>query len=229
MAANRQSTGQLADARLGGGLNSAISGAQAQPYSTGAPITGNGFYNFSQYGLPSIQNNVNESDTISTVKSLYDLKNAQTNDNSVKAANLSAELAWLESRPETIARDQQIVSLMDSIDQLKKATDSNTAATQATLNPLYSQGHGALAIGYYKAATGIEGIVGGSGGTDSTEVRMMLTPGEHLKVTPQGQSSNDNSRQTTIIQNFYGGATSTQRRSRRQAEQGFAQSMLALA
>lgn len=48
-----------------------------------------------------------------------------------------------------MARDQQIVQLSESLKQLKQSTDANTAATQATLNPLYS-GRGALAIGYYK-------------------------------------------------------------------------------
>jgi hypothetical protein len=151
----------------------------------------------------------------------------------VQASDLSAELAWLQTQPETIARDQNIVSLMNSINQLKQATDSNTAATAATLNPLYSQGHGALAIGYYKAATGLDGLVQGPSGVDQVPVHMMLTAGERVQVTPQGQSqnSNDNSRSshTTIVQSFdFRGAQSNSRRSSRQYAQGFGQTAAAM-
>gem|GEM_PF-4588898 len=196
--------------QFGGGVNGAISSLQGGAFGAGA-----------------------RQDNISTVDNLYQLRNAQTNDNNVKVSNLNEEMAWLQSRPETIARDQQIVSLQHSIDQLKTATDSNTAATQATLNPLYSQGHGALAIGYYHAANGLDGVVGGSGGTDSQAFHAMLTPGERVTVTPPGQAANSNAASggPPVVNNVFNignGTTSTSRRSARQVAQGFAQSIAAL-
>lgn len=220
-----------------GGLSSALNYAlQQQPGAANLATTtngGSGLVPFSAYGLQDVvlKQAQSESDIMSQVDTLYQLKNAQTGDNAVKLANLQEELAWLQSRPETMARDQQIVQLYNSIKGLTDATNANTAAT---LNPLYSQGHGALAIGYYKAATGLEGIVGGSGGTDSTPVHMMLTPGEHLKVTPKGQApSNDNGGGTTVVNNntsivFNDTRTSNARRSLRQFGQGFGQAAAAM-
>lgn len=166
---------------------------------------------------------------IDTVSTLYDLKNSQTIDPTAQASNLQAEISWLQTLPETIARDQKIISLQQSIDQLKNSTDANTAATQATLNPLYPQGHGALAIGYYKAAGGLDVTAQGPTSGDQIPFHAMVNGGENIKITPAGQSTNDNSKTININQYFPGGSTDTSRRSMRQARQGFAQSMAAAA
>jgi hypothetical protein len=63
---------------------------------------------------------------------------------------------------------------------------------------------------------------------DQVPFQAMINGGERVQITPAGQSSNDNSKQTTIVQNFYGGTQDNRRRSRRQAEQGFAQSIAAI-
>lgn len=207
-----------------GGLAAAIAAA------TNAPNTF-GFTGISPQGydllkvLGPLRSNIG--DKISSVDQLTQLQNAQTSDKSVQISNLRSEMDWLATLPASIERDQKIVSLQDSIDQLTVATDANTAATQATLNPLYSQGHGALAIGYYKAATGLDGVVQGSGGVDSVPVHLMMTPGEPIKAGPAAMSSNDNSKQITVNQYFSGGLTNTRRRSMRQAGQGFSQSIAA--
>jgi hypothetical protein len=57
---------------------------------------------------------------------------------------------------------------------LRKAADANTAAAVATLNPLYTQGHDALAIEHYHAANGLDGAAqGGSPGVDSVPIHIM--------------------------------------------------------
>jgi len=159
------------------------------------------------------------------VSQLYDIKNAQTGDKATKISNLNEELAWLQSRPETIARDQQIVNLMQSIDQLNKSTQANTAATEATLNPLYSQGHGALAIGYYKAAAGVDLIARGPPSGDTIPFHAMVNGGERIRITPPG--ANDNSGSRTVVNNnnfvFNNTSTSNARRNMRQLGQGFGQ------
>jgi len=141
---------------------------------------------------------------------------------------IESQIALLLLEPWNLARDAQENALKKSLAELTDSTDALNKTMQASLNPLYTEGRSALRIGYYKAARGLEGIVGGSGGTDSTPVHMMLTPGERVTVTPPGQSSNDNSR-TVInnVTNIFGGSQSTTRRSARQASQGFAQMMAA--
>jgi hypothetical protein len=207
----------------GGGINGAISSVQGGGYG--------GWLNPATDGPQIAKQQAYETQSYQTLQTLYDLKNAGTNDNNTKIANYEAEMAFLQSRPETIARDQAISSLQQSIDGLTTATKANTAAT---LNPLYTQGAGALAIGYYHAATGLDATVQGSGGTDSVPVHIMMTPGETLSARPPGQSSNDNSgssSRSAPTQNIYmdlrGMDSNTARRNRRQVAQGLGQAAAA--
>jgi hypothetical protein len=62
------------------------------------------------------------------VDTLTQVLNSQTTDKTVQASNIQSEIAWLNTQPETIARDQKIADLQQSMDSLKNATVSNTAA-----------------------------------------------------------------------------------------------------
>ncbi len=138
-------------------------------------------------------------------------------------------LANLNSQPETVARDELIKQLTDSLKQLTSATNDNTSAIQAQLDPLMSQGHSyldQLKIGYYHAASGMDATVQGNGGTDSVPVHMMLTPGERLQVTPPGGRTtiaNDNKKVVTqyITFNLQGDNSSSAPLSVRQRAQGY--------
>ena len=144
-----------------------------------------------------------------------------------QAGSLQGQIDLLQRQPVTLARDELIKSLTDQLKQLTDASKENTDALRTSADPLFSQGHeylNSLRIGYYKAATGLSGIVGGSGGTDSTPVHMMLTPGEHVQVTPAGgRVSNDNSKNVTqnITQNIVINTTPADRLTGRQRAQGF--------
>jgi hypothetical protein len=112
-----------------------------------------------------------------------------------------------------------------------EATKENTEAlNKVTLNPLYN-GRDALKVGYMGAASGLDMMVqGGIPGVDSVPVHIMAQQGERVQVTPAGQVSNDNSRtSTTIVNQYFGGGSPMSRRSRRQALQGFNQSVAAAA
>jgi hypothetical protein len=146
-----------------------------------------------------------------------------------KIKTYQSEIEKLKAQPQTLARDELIKKLTSSMEQLTDATNG----LKVSIDPLISQGHdylNSLKIGYYQAATGLSGIVQGSGGTDSTPVHMMLTPGEHVQVTPPGQmiaaNSNvatDNSKNVTqyITIRIDGGTTDVDRRTARQRAQGF--------
>jgi hypothetical protein len=178
--------------------------------------------------IGAVQKLPSQLDPSGTLSTLFGLKNSQTTDNASKIANDQQFLGWLQAQPQTIANLQAIASLTSEIQTLSKATDANTAATQATLNPLYSQGHGALAIGYYKAAAGLDMIAQGPTSGDQVPFHAMINGGERVRIEPAGQSSNDNSRQISVVQNFYGISNNNRRRSARQAGQGFAQPIAAL-
>lgn len=131
-------------------------------------------------------------------------------------------------------------ALETRINDLKNATDKNTEATKAntlSLNPLYSQGHSALKIGYYQAASGLDMMVrGGTPGVDSVPVPIMAQQGERIIVVPPGGRApgNDNAPPPVVsqpmIMNFTFGSdsTSNRRRSMRQFAQGFAQTAAAM-
>jgi hypothetical protein len=102
----------------------------------------------------------------------------------------------------------------------------------SALNPLYSQGHGALAIGYYHAASGLDVVAQGPSFGDQIPFRAMVNGGERIQITPPGQSSNDNrsSSAPVVVQNFdlRGVSTNNRRRSVRQFTQGFGQTAAAM-
>ncbi|MES5483570.1 phage tail length tape measure family protein [Bradyrhizobium sp. INPA03-11B] len=177
-----------------------------------------------QLGL-SKSTTINDSDIISQVQQLYDIKNAQTTDTAVKNANLQEELAWLNSRPESIARDQAIAQLTQAIQQNSSATSANTAS----LNPLYN-GRGALQIGYYKAASGLDVVAQGPTSGDQIPFHAMVNGGERITVTPAGQSASSTDNRRTIVQNITlpPAPTSSARRVQRQWAQGFGQAAAAL-
>lgn len=205
-----------------GGLGAAISTAQ-QKISTGGKFNFGGIFG----GTGAT---VNQPD-LGALQSLYELKNAQTDDKATKVANLNELMGILQAQPETIARDQQIVQLNDSIKQLKQATDANTAATAATLNPLYSQGHGALAIGYYKAAGGLDVVAQGPTSGDQIPFMAMINGGERVTVQTEAQQRAANSNSRSVVNNntfvFNNAKTSNARRSYRQFAQGFGQAAAA--
>ncbi|MCP1832839.1 phage tail length tape measure family protein [Bradyrhizobium sp. USDA 4545] len=180
-----------------------------------------------QLGL-SKSTTISDQDIISQVQALYELKNSQTTDDAVKKANLQEELAWLQSRPETLARDQAIAQLIQAINNNTDATSANTVS----LNPLYN-GRDALKIGYYKAASGLDLIAQGPTSGDQVPFHAMINGGERVKIMTAAEqaamtSNNDNRRNTTINISLPPAKNSSARRVQRQYAQGFGQAMAAL-
>jgi hypothetical protein len=92
-------------------------------------------------GLYGSSGQLTDENKTSTLQQLYQLVNAQTTDKTVQLQNDYKFLAWLQSRPETIQRDQAIVSLTSDINSLTKAIQDNTGATSdltASLPPVLS-------------------------------------------------------------------------------------------
>ncbi|WP_141340914.1 phage tail length tape measure family protein [Bradyrhizobium sp. USDA 3458] len=218
-----------------GGLAAAFAAAKGAPNMLGADPGLAAQFAKSGYDLNTIlgqQTSVID-DKITAIDNLTQLQNAKTNDKGQQIANLQAEMDWLQSLPETISRDQKIVSLQQSIDSLKNATDANTAVTQATLNPLYSQGHGALPqIGYFHAASGLDVVAQGPSTGDQIPFKAMVNGGERITISTRDQQANDNiTRQApaTIVQNFdFRGTQNNSRRTVRQFVQGFGQTAAAM-
>ncbi|MFK4726428.1 hypothetical protein ABIE89_007528 [Bradyrhizobium niftali] len=155
-----------------------------------------------QSGIGNIKSSPDESDIISTVKSLFDLKNAQTNDKSVQAANLQQEMAWLESRPVSIETLKAIADLRSSIDQLTGSTNDLNSTNQDLLSPYYSQDPRTSHIGFRSQgmATGGELTVpGGYSANDNMLAQIPVASGEIVSVRRPGQSLGGNSSQSLTI------------------------------
>ncbi|AMN42068.1 phage tail length tape measure family protein [Rhodoplanes sp. Z2-YC6860] len=175
-----------------------------------------------------------QSDIDNAVDSLFNLKLLQAGkSNSAKASIYQDQINYLQQQPQTIEVLTKIAQLTNSLNDLKDSTDALTDAEKASLNPLYS-GKGALAVGYYKAANGFEGVAQGPPVGDKIPFHVMVNGGEHIKITPAGQkpaapTSNDNSKTVTVNQTFnFSGSQSKNRRNRRQIDQGFGQTMASL-
>lgn len=215
----------IADSFASGGINAALAAARSVPSGT---ISARKAVRDGGVVDPAVYKSVTNdpSSIISNVDQLYQLKNSQTSDKGEQRANLLEELAWLQSQPQSIAQAQAIIRLNQSLQELAKATDANTAAQEASLNPLYS-GRGALHIGYYKAARGLDMVAQGPSSGDQVPFHAMVNGGEHIKITPAGQN-NDNSKTIVNNNNFVFGKQSTGRRSAKQVAQGFGQMIASL-
>lgn len=198
----------------GGGVMGAIEGLLSGTGSTGG-------VRFGATGL--------DSGVLQVVQQLTDLL-----PDDQKAGVIERELSLLRAQPQNIETMQAINQLTESLKQLKQATDANTDALRITTDPLITQGHdylNNLKIGYYRAASGFDGVArGGIPGVDSIPFHAMVQDGERVTITPRGGSfpssssvSNDNSRNVTqhITQNIVIADGPNDRRTGRQKAQGF--------
>jgi hypothetical protein len=222
--------GLVDNAFQGGNITTALNTAKNAPNSYGADPSLAAAMAKHGYDLTAIlgPQRSNIDDKMTAVDNLTQLQNAQTTDKGTQVSNLQSEMAWLNTLPETISRDQKIVSLQQSIDSLKNATDANTAAVNATLNPLYSQGHSALPqIGYFHAASGLDMVAQGPSSGDQVPFHAMVNGGERIQIGPasKGGASQGGNSAPSITQYFdmRGVSTNNARRSQRQFAQGFGQ------
>ncbi len=177
-----------------GGISAALSKIAAAPNSTGSsPDVQMMFrgYDTSQLFGPA-RSTVD--DKISAYDQLVGLQNSQTADKGAQAGNLQSEMAWLQTLPASIARDQKIADLQQSIVQLTTSVDSNTGATAANtelLSPFYTQDPRTSHIGFRSQgmATGGEiTIPGGYSANDNMFATVPVASGELLSVRRPGQS-----------------------------------------
>ncbi len=129
---------------------------------------------------------------ISAYDSLVQLQNSQTKDPLEQASNLKAELAWLQTLPSSIAQQQKIADLTNSIDQLTKSTDGLNSTNQEALSPYYTQDPRTSHIGFRSQGMAMGGevlIPGGYSANDNMTVTVPVASGELLSVRRPGQGS----------------------------------------
>ncbi len=132
-----------------------------------------------------------QDDRMSLVDSLTQVMNGSTSDKGVQANNIKSELAWLQTLPETIARDQKINELTQSIDQLTGSTNNLNSTNQDLLSPYYTQDPRTSHIGFRSQgmASGGEFVVpGGYSANDNMIGTIPLASGEIVSVRRPGQS-----------------------------------------
>ena len=134
---------------------------------------------------------ISESDIVSAVQSLTDLKNSQTTDKSTQVANLQGELGWLQTQPGSVAQQQAIVSLKQSIDQLNSvdydALNTTNTTTNELLSPYYTQDPRTSHIGFRSQGMASGGYVDVPGGISANDNMLAMIPvasGERIYVDP---------------------------------------------
>lgn len=169
------------DAYTSGGIDAAIQAvmAQAQGYT----------------------NPADASSVINQIGSLFDFKNSQTNDKGVQVGNLQSEIALLNTLPDTIARDQKISALTQSINQLRNSTDGLNNTNQELLSPYYTRDPRTSHIGFRSQgmATGGEFTVpGGYSSNDNMLAQIPVASGEIVSVRRPGQNLGGSTSQTVV-------------------------------
>jgi hypothetical protein len=148
---------------------------------------------------------------ISSVGTLYDILNSQTGDKNVQSSNMATELAWLNTLPESIARDQAIQTLMQSIDQLTTSTNNLNSTNQDLLSPYYTQDPRTSHIGFrsqgMSASNTLPGMATGGditvpGGYSANDNMMLpVASGEDVSVRRPGQAGGSSTTQYVTITN----------------------------
>lgn len=121
----------------------------------------------------------------SLLSQLYDMLTKQTTNKDVQASKLSEELAWLQQQPETLARDQAISQLTDSIKSLTSATDSLADTMVQSLSDLYTQDPRTSHLGFRTGfAEGGSFVVPGYSASDNVMAHIPLRGGERVMIDP---------------------------------------------
>lgn len=185
----------------GGGVGAALayaSGAQPQQaQEAGVYVQGQYYTQGKTSGMT-----VTESDILSQVSSLYDLQRSQTQDKSAQAASMQAELAWLQSRPQSLEQQRAVVNLKQSIDSLTNSTDSLNATNRELLSPYYTQDPRTSHIGFRSQGMALGGFVDVPGGVSSNDNMIATIPvasGERIYIDPMNNRRSTASGSGTVI------------------------------
>jgi hypothetical protein len=128
-----------------------------------------------------------ESEIVSQVTSLYQTLNQQNP--AGQAAQMQAEMAWLQSRPTSVAQQQAIAQLQQSIEGLTKSTDALNATNQELLSPYYTLDPRTSHIGFRSqgmATGGWVDVPGGYSANDNMIASIPVASGERIFVDPMG-------------------------------------------
>ena len=135
----------------------------------------------------SLSGETNISAVVNQLGQLYDFKNSQTGSNQAKISNLQSEVAWLNTLPDTIARDQKIADLTQSINQLRNSTDGLNSTNQELLSPYYTQDPRTSHIGFRSQGMATGGYVDVPGAPSANDNMLAIIPvasGERISVDP---------------------------------------------
>jgi hypothetical protein len=163
----------------GGGIDAAIS---ALKNTKGAPaLMGGGLFG------TVAPVDVDYSALFSQADALYSIKNGMTTNKSVQAANLRDELAFVQSTPETVARDQKILDLTSAINNLTNSTDDLNSTNQELLSPYYNEDPRTSHIGFRSQGMASGGWVDVPGSPSANDNMLAMVPvasGERISVDP---------------------------------------------
>lgn len=127
---NEQGLRNIADSILGSGgsLQQAIAEVNKQASSRGVQTVAPG----AAFGV---------------LQDLYDLlSQEQGGSTAAQVQSLEQQIAFLRSQPRSIERDRAMYDLIDELKNLRESTDALNSTIG--LDPLYTQGHGYIGIGY---------------------------------------------------------------------------------
>lgn len=196
-----------------GGIAAALAAIKKAPNTTGVSggeaslfaMGGGGYFASgidAKHFLGSEQSVIDEK--ISTYDQLTQLLNSQTTDKTAQASNLQSEMAWLQTLPASIARDEKITSLQQSIDQLKASTDGLNSTNSELLSPYYTQDPRTSHIGFRSqgmAGGGYVDVPGSPSANDNMIATIPVASGERIYVDAMPGKRGGGSSQTISVVN----------------------------
>ncbi len=180
-------------AYAGGGITAALDAIKNAPSSFGASdaiASLLGKNNPNVRGKVDIQSALGAErstadEKISTYDQLVQLQNSQTTDKSLQASNIKDEIAYFQTLPSSIARDQKITDLTKTMQDLISSTDDLTKSNGDLLSPYYSQDPRTSHIGFRSqgmASTGYIDIPGVPSTNDNMTLTLPVASGERVNV-----------------------------------------------
>lgn len=202
--------GLVGGAYASGGIAGALAAIKSAPDTFGADPIWNSFQSHGGRSTPidftaalGAQRSTTD-EKISAYDQLVQLQNSQTADKGLQASNIKDEIAYFQTLPSSLAREQKITDLTKTMQDLISSTDNLNQTNQDLLSPYYTQDPRTSHIGFRSqgmASTGYVDIPGTPSANDNVTLTLPVASGERVFVG-NGPNRGNGGSQISVVNNI---------------------------